>query len=1135
MVKNTIRLALAACAIVAAACVPVDSPVGPDAGDLPMVDAGSPDAVPVDAPPPWEPPDPILPDDPCVILDGMVSVGHEVLYDAHMANYSVRFKDGQGLEASPDIRQTGLLEVENADLDKRETVEKRLGANVLADTGDVPEDLDVRRAIWARGNEVVLQTHERIYSRNHVTDAATSLWRDAGAWTQMRLREAYAGAFAEDVLSADVARIGEALVVTYGLDAGSPNANSHIAVFGPSMTQEADSDFGSSGSRPRLSVRNSDGVLMTFQSHGGANQLNTYRWTLGDDLPPTFVTNPIAALPAGPGIWDVHGAVIEDSPFAPETVTAWMAAAPLATEGTLVVRIENDQGTFTGTQTFAAAPGNLADVAVAVWPRQVSGTIRVVTLRAFSNAGTMTVNNSWVDFDAASGGVVGSASGSTALADAANTVHSIALSFVDRENAYVAVEQTGGTVRKVTYYTLARGAGLIATGIVHNATALATQGAIVSGTPSDTLVSAGAAPLTPAFVEQLISTAGGTTEVDDRALSRNGWIMFAPRTEEVLARSMVGYTGNFLTRSVRPAKGSLITVGDQVTWGGPVSVLSAPVTEPLNAIAACRIDRTQVPNAPAYTDDSVVSAHAGYPRTYDGRNQPFEHDWHTLPEINVFQFAATPGTTFSQGVYQVAVTWEWEDANGIRYRSAPKFFTLDASAAAVREQFTVTFQALSHTERENVNAVIWLTPANGTTLYRIWTEAATDTLGTQSITFDETQIPNYTELTASPYNLTVDQIIARQEVLDQGGVPLTQGVVPGERARVTDFVARAGDRLWSRDPLAGKLARFSIPSREASGFAMHWPLAFALEQPEEQEVTAALEMDGRIVLGSTLGLALLTADGPDATGSGSFGLPTTLRTEIGIADQPQLARTPLGYVFGTADGPRLLTPGLTVEDIGKLVERVYKIDGGVIQAIVYDQIREELVVLGSAGATLRLNTSTGRWGSDPERLGRDLTVTLDGTIYLIRHDGKVLEQVQDAWADGATGYALAVSTPWVRDMARDGTTHSSFRLNSIHVSGEYLGAHDLFFDVYKDFNDATPWGTFQVEAAAITANNTANRGWIYGVRLGGRDSFLAARIVVRDGAEAGQTFRLAQVDVDVLTDKSSAYAELPATHYASKV
>jgi hypothetical protein len=224
----------------------VDPIDGPDA--MPMVDAGIPDAVPVDAPPPWDPPEPILPDDPCVILDdnGLVSGEHEVVYDARMANYSVRFKDGMGLEASPDIRQTGLLEVENADLDKRETVEKRLGADVLADTGDVPEDLDVRRAIWARGNEVVLQTHERIYSMDPLTTGTQ--WRDAGPWTQMRLRERYAGVVDGDILLADHVQIGDAQVVAYQYDPEFPQ----FEVYGPGFNRLVSQSLGSQSSPVRL-------------------------------------------------------------------------------------------------------------------------------------------------------------------------------------------------------------------------------------------------------------------------------------------------------------------------------------------------------------------------------------------------------------------------------------------------------------------------------------------------------------------------------------------------------------------------------------------------------------------------------------------------------------------------------------------------------------------------------------------------------------------------------------------------------------------------------------------------------------------------------------------------------------------
>jgi hypothetical protein len=1110
-------------AVVWAGCWQVDPIDGPDA--MPMVDAGIPDAVPVDAPPPWDPPEPILPDDPCVILDdATVSNGHEVLYDASMANYSVRFKDGMGLEASSDIRQTGLLEVENADLDKRETVEKRLGADVLADTksaaGAVIADAD-KRSIWARYDEVILQTDQRIFSKKDVTDTGSFLWRDVGAFTQMRSREAYANAFAVDVESADAARVGDATVVGYEL-AGN---DVFFAAYGPTMTQESVETLTGNGSRPRISSLGSDAVMVTMQLHGGAFPLVARRWDLNTDPPMPIVTNPVAVMPAINGVWDVHGLLTEDTA---EEVTAWVAAAPLATNITTVVLMDG----VTGTSGPAVLAGAATDMAVAVWPRRVAGgtAIRVVTAAVFPNGPTQTLNITWIDFDPATGAIVDSQFQTGALTDTTSVARSVALSFSDRETVYIAVEQDVAAVvgppaypatRKVSYFGAARpaispGLAPAALGIVHQTTALIGQGCIISGTPGDTLISAGADPLTPAFVEQLLG---------EDATQRSGWVTYSPRTGEVFSRSMVGYTGDAVTRAARPPKGSVVVNGDDIAWGGAVKVISDPgngyargiaaAAYNLTAIATCRLDRRQLPNAPAIIDGSVISAHAGYPRAYDGTNEPFEHDWHAAPHI--VGITESGVGSYTQGnVFTIAATWAWDDANGIRYRSAPGFITYTI-VGATTATLNVTVEAFTHTERSNVILEVWKTTGNGSSLFRQATAATTGS--NQAVALDD----------------VTEEFLTSKEQLDQAPVPLGLGIQEARPARVTDFVTRAGDRLFSRDPLAGKLARFSIPSREASGYSINWPLGFAIEEPEEREVTGALEMDGRIVIGSTLGLALLTADGPDATGAGSFGLPTTLRTEIGIADQAQLARTPLGYVFGTADGPRLLTPGLTVEDIGKLVERVYKIDGGVITAIVYDQIREELVVLGSAGATLRLNTSTGRWGSDPNRLGRDLTVTLDGTIYLIRYDGKVLEQVQNAWADGATGYALAVSTPWVRDMARDGTTHSSFRLNAIHVSGEYLGAHDLFFDVYKDFNDAAPWGTFQVEAADITANNTANRGWIYGVRIGGRDSFYAARIVVRDGAEENQTFRLAQVDVDVETNGSSKYAELPATHYAAKV
>lgn len=1126
-------LAALAIALLAAGCsiyFEQDRPPGAlDAGVTPDAASLEPDAMPApDAVAPWEPPDlPVIEGDPCEI----VSDEPEAMYDAGMANYSVRFRDGQGLEQSPDLRQAGLLEVENADLDKRDAVEKRLGVDVLLDTlstgGSVP-DAD-RRAIWTRGDEVVLQTHDAIYKQNQVTTG--SQWRRAGNFIQARLRDGYAGVLAVDVKQADHARVGDAIAVAYQDTAGATAPR--FAVYGPEMALEFQETLGGVGKQIRLSAPE-DFVVVTFQESSAGFPLNARIWTPGNDNTNIFQAV-FATMGSSDGIWDVHSAKTAD---ADDTVTAWVAAAPTANDFSIEVRINGVTGTATN-----ALPNPLLDAAVAVWPRRVTGGTLVRTVSAYVNinAGNQRLTVTFADWNPTTGALVAATTSSQNLADPVNATHAVALSFVDRNNVYVAVEQTDPIIaaapdpartasRKVTYYTVAIGGPVVATGIIHYATTLATQGAIVAGTPSDTLVTGGAAPLSPVFVEQLIGISSDFS-LDNTALPRNGWVMFAPRTQEVIARSFVGYTGNFLTRSVREAKGSLVSVGDNLTWGGPVSVLSEPVSDPLDAIAVCTVDRAQVPNAPAVSDGSAFSANAGYPRGYDGTNAPFEMDWHTLPRL----FSTTPntgaGTPFLSGNYTLAATWEWDDANGIRYRSAPGFFNLPSTLASVNFQsFDCWVETLTHTERTNVRLVFWCTSQNGVSLHRLWETAVTNTSRRQAFDPDATQIPNLASYSS------INAAIEAQETLDQGDVPLTQGVVPAERARVTDFMARAGDRLHSRDPLQGKIHRFSIPSREATGFAMHWPLAFAVEEPEERDVTSVLEMDGRIVVGSELGLALLTADGPDATGAGSFGIPTILRAEQGIRDQAVLARTPIGYAFGTRGGePKILTPGLTVEDLAKQVERAYKIDGTNIVSIAYDQNREEMVFLANSGKTLRLNTSTGRWASDPNRLGRDLTVTKDGTLYLIRSDGKVLKQREDVWADGGVGYALKVSTPWIRDMARDGTTHSAFRLGAVYVSGEYLGPHDLFFDVYKDFNDVTPWGTFQVPEAQVVANAAANRGWIYGVRLGGRDSFLAARIVVRDGAEPNRTFRLAQMDIDILTDKSSQYAELPTTHYAARV
>lgn len=1050
----------------------IDGGVGAD----PPPDAGAADAM---LAPPIDPTD-----DVCQYLP-MEDFGQ-------MANYPVRFGNGQGLEISPDIRQTGLLELTNADVGKRDVIEKRTGAVQLGDSrsttpGDVVPDA-ARRALWTRGREVLLQTNDSIYKEQQAVTTFT--WLRAASWIQTRLREAYANTFASDVFVADHAKIGDATLVASQEGTSLPT----FAIYGPTLAREVLETLPTTSPTKVRMTSPEDIAVISFQDQVAGFPLRARTWTPGAAGTAAFSTI-VVTMGAPAGIWDVHSA--KTAVFG-DLVTAWMAAAPTAAEGRLSVRF----GGVVGSQNFAAAPANLADVAVVVWPRRVAGgtAIRVVTLRAFSNAGVWTVNNSWIDFDAVTGAVVASVGASTALADAVSQVHSVALSFTDVDNVYVAVEQTSLTspassARKVTYYTLARSAGLVAANIVHESTSLVRQGAIISGTPSDTLVSAGAEPLNPGFGEQLL---GGTVGV------RSGWVIYAPRTNEVVARSFVGFTGDLTARATKPPKGSLIASGDLITWGGPAAVPSEPAGA-LRAVAICKLDRAARANKPAYLDGTAVSAHAGYPRAYDG-TRAFEHDWHTLPRITTTATGVAGGTT-TAGNHFVAVTWEADDANGLRYRSAPGFepSAIVSGGVVGNSAITVTIEPMTHTERANVRAVVWMTRAGFPQYHRAVDAAVTGAAQTITVSVN-------------------DVTLSLREVLDQAPVSSGQGVVASVPARVTDFVALLIDRLASRDPRVGSVMRFTTPSREASGYPAHWYAAGLVQEALERDITTAIEMDGRIVMGTRLGFSQLQGDGPDATGAGSFGIPLVVRAPIGIEDHTLTERSPLGYLFGSALGPRVLTPGLSVGDIHEAVARQYEIEGGELVGIAYNELEEEIVWLDSTVQTLRLNTHNARWAADTARLGRDIAKRDDGVVYLLRSDGKVLRQDPDVYTDGAATYDTRVSFR-LREPARDGLAHGGFVFNGLEVFGEYLGAHDLNVRVTVDFRDGSTVFEGTVPAGTLATNAADGRDYRYALYTPGIHCYAARCEVELDGA--GVTARLDGIDVRYNSDGSADAAQLP--------
>lgn len=1053
-------------------------------------DAGEPSTppAPVDAgvePPPDAPnaPDADPTDEVCAYMPGTFNEENT----DEMANYPVRFGKGQGLEISPDIRQTGLLELENAHISNRDVVEKRRGAVQLGDgrsatPGDVVPDAD-RRAIWSRNDEVILQTGDSIYREQ--TAIGTFTWSRVGSWIQARLRELYANTFATNVISADAAVLGNATLVAYQTTGG----NAELAIYGESMAREAVEVITATPTRVRLSGVE-DFVHVSYQDPVAGNPLKARIYPVGAPATVPLATI-FATMPAAVGVWDVHGAQTDVG----DDVTAWAGATPTAADITVTIR--EDAIGLTGTTTSNLGAATIEDVAVQVWPLRVNGGTRwrVAVAILFLSGGNQRVSASWQDFSATTGAFISGTGTVTTLTDATSTGRAIAVSFYDRDTMSIAVEQDDATTatRKVSYFTANAAGVLTATGIVHFGTALKGQGAIVAGTPVDS--ASPAERLGPGFPEQLLGA---------NPLVRSGWLVFAPRTGEVLARSLVGFTGDTTTRALRPPKGSFVRTANEWVWAGPAAVPSEPGVN-LRAVALCKLDRTPRANKPANLDDVSISAHAGYPRFYDGIT-PAEHDWHTLPQIRLVTSGVAGGTT-TAGEHRFAVTWEADDANGLRYRSAPSFEpgAVSSGGGVGTSAITVQIEPMTHTERRNVRAVLWMTTATLPGYYRAAEAAVTGAVQT---------------LTA---NIS-DVSLATREQLDQAAVPLGTGVQPSQPARVTDFVAQLVDRVASRDPRVGSLLTFSTPSRESSGFATHWTPENVLQEALDRDVTSALEVDGRVLVASKLGFSQLQGDGPDATGEGSFGIPLSLRAAIGIEDHTVTERTPLGYAFGSVLGPRLLTPSLTVENIDEAVERQYAINGGHVVGVTFDPAREEIVWLDDSAQTLRLNTHNGRWASDSNRLGRDLTRRRDGTVYILRSDGKVLKQAEDVYADGAAGYSTTIAFR-LREPSKDGVAHGGFVFNGLEIFGEYVGPHAITATVTLDFRDGTTVFQGTVPQQQVIDNAAAGGDYRYVLYTPGTKCY-AARCELTLSSTTGQTARIDGIDVRYNGDGSGDAAQV---------
>lgn len=850
-----------------------------------------------------------------------------------MSNRPIRFGQAQGLEITADRYDQGHECLENVELDLASVVRKRTGAESVPLTreGAVPivDPVD----ILFRGRELAVSDGERLYAmRTCALEplATTGRFSDRGAWSRGTLRESVGPQETVPNIRSCV-RLETPANEDDHVCALEAWATSDLAqgvrarIVGDSLEESFTVDAAGSQVKGGMTMADTQGLL-TWATTAPADTIRYAAWIPGNTGIQATQTV-LAAVMAGDAtkMWDFTAHPTLSGGFG-----AWCA---LTSTTNLAVRARrSSDGALTATLNFVLPASTVRRAAsISFTPTAIGAdTYRLTVAAAAVVGGSEVYWVAGVNYNVSTN--VLTASGSAVLTQnsvgvvAIGTVQALAVA-ANPENPLQADVLIEGSTPNTEMRRLTHGVGDVLLRTIFRC-GISTQ---FRSVPSATRAHRNIVVLNESTSALL---ANGVFLCEPFAASGT---MF----REVLGRAWVGQTetsGAFVIGHM-----SLVAPDDDtLVWSVPgrtdpgVTLLKQAVQ------ARWQLQRTPMPAAAVV--DYVVQAMGGFPRIYDGV-QTSEHDWHTLPVIAVLGIAA--GSLTAGARYTVAVLFVWTDATGRDHLSA--FTAASVVLAAGQGTVRIVVSAPQITERMGIRARIFLSDANQAILYRQ----------------DEVSIGPDVVLTNSvTVNLTT--VLTNTEQLDADSIG-------GDQGSITGFCALAGGRLWGPSSRRANVAQFSTFPSE--GFSPRWDIDSLVELAEAP--TVIRELEGRaIVLGRTRISALL-GDGPDNTGGGDDYAVKDVPTPLGGRSQAGSAQTPLGLLYDSGRGPRLLDRGLSSQDIGAAVAREYEIEGETVRSAAYDSARGVTHLVGNdSGEVLIFSDGTLRWARDV-REGDVLAVAVD--------------------------------------------------------------------------------------------------------------------------------------------------------------
>ncbi len=357
---------------------------------------------------------------------------------------------------------------------------------------------------------------------------------------------------------------------------------------------------------------------------------------------------------------------------------------------------------------------------------------------------------------------------------------------------------------------------------------------------------------------------------------------------------------------------------------------------------------------------------------------------------------ASSGGSIPAGTYIYYATFEWIDAKGNLYESAPSPGVAVFLDTGSSNKVSVLVPVCSLTQKANVSIKLWRSDSNqgGNIAYlvAVATSSVFSTVDDASV-----QILDSTSSTAAVLNATL---------YTEAGAVLENVAPPPSMILWTN-----NNRIWAIDSENPEtLIEYSKTASSGTGIGFSTGQLELVIDSKNGPVTGVSPMDEKTVILKQYGAGYFIGDGANDSGTGSSLSPFQfIPSDVGCTNSKSVILYPGGILFRTTKGIYEVNRGVQVSYFGMAVEAYNSQD---IQATLIVPSKNQIRMLTSSGYSLLYDYVMGQWSVFTNHTGYSSCNWQDTYIYA-RTDGSIYQENTTSFLDNTTAYSLILQSAWL--------------------------------------------------------------------------------------------------------------------------